>query len=115
MTVYILEAHFVENDLEGWPIGTLYRYPQHKTLEDRMTMATKFMTEFNYAVPMYVDTMLDSFNNKFNIWPDKCIIVQPAGPRQVKIVFTALLDSDASRGVDQWALQVTNFLDQMND
>ncbi len=109
--VYILEAHFVENDMEGWPIGTLYRYPQHKTIRERIDMATKFIEDYDFKVPMYVDTMQDSFNTKFNIWPDKCIVVRTSeSGRSTEILFTALLE-DASRTVSKWTKDVTDFLE----
>lgn len=109
--VYILEAHFVENDLDGWPIGTLYRYPQHKTIEERISMSNKFIEEFDFKPPVYVDTMSDSFNNTFNIWPDKCIIVKQEG-NETEILFTALLNG-YSRTTSQWYNDITNFIDNM--
>ncbi len=108
--VYILEAHHVNNDQEGWPIGQLYRYPQHKTIEDRLKMTSQFINDFNFEVPMYVDTMQDSFNNQFHIWPDKCIIINNK-ENEAEIVFTALLNEDASRSTSKWVKDITDFID----
>jgi hypothetical protein len=96
--------------LEGWPIGTLYRYPQHKTIEDRLQMTSKFIEEFDYKVPMYVDTMQDSFNNQFRIWPDKCIIIKQVDNDHTEVLFTALLEN-ATRNTNKWAQDIIDYIE----
>lgn len=53
-------AHFVEESidevtglkrLDGWPVGTKWRYPQPKSLEKRLEHAA----EFRFAWPIGVD------------------------------------------------------------
>lgn len=73
-------------------------------------MAEKFISDFDFKPPMYVDTMQDSFNNKFHIWPDKCIIIRNIGSK-AEIVFTALLNKDATRTTDKWVKDITDFIE----
>jgi len=74
-------------------------------------MSNKFIEKFDFKPPVYVDTMSDSFNNTFNIWPDKCIIVKQEG-NETEILFTALLNG-YSRTTSQWYNDITNFIDNM--
>jgi hypothetical protein len=73
-------------------------------------MASKFTSEFDFKPPMYVDMMQNTFNEKFHIWPDKSIVIRGKGP-MVEIVFTALLNDDASRSTNKWADDIIKFID----
>jgi hypothetical protein len=76
-----MEAHFVEEkvnedgekDYDGWPIGTCWRYPQPKTLEERIEHAEKFRKLFKFPdnLEFVVDTIDNSFNSKYAAWPGK--------------------------------------------
>lgn len=107
--IYILEAHFVENDLDGWPIGTLYRYPQHKSIDDRINMANIFIKRYNFQVPLYIDNESDDFNNLFHIWPDKCIFCKKNEENNTIILLNLELQK-ASRNIIDWKNEIINYI-----
>ena len=82
--LYTLEAHFVEEkinedgstELEGWPIGTQFRYPQHKTLDERIQMAKEFFSVQleDSSFPIAVDSISNDFNNTYCSWPDRAYV-----------------------------------------
>lgn len=91
--IYILEAHFVESeDLDGWPIGHYYRIPQHKTIEDRIKIAKQFVSEFNWKIPTFVDSMKNDFNTVYSAWPDNVYYI-----KDNKLVYYGRLNADGSR------------------
>lgn len=86
MVIYIMEAHFVEEAvdpatgerrLDGWPIGTGWRFPQPRTLEQRMEHAKLFQSKFGFPEGMefVVDTIDNSFNKQYAAWPDSVYMV----------------------------------------
>jgi len=81
-------------------------------------MTQKFINEFDFKVPMYIDTMDDSFNNTFHIWPDKAIIIScdkgDVGSVS-NILFTAQLNDNASRSTTSWTNDIINFINQHCD
>lgn len=57
------QAHFVETvvdaatgtqQLDGWPIGTGWRYPQPRTVEQRMAHAREFRSKFGFPAELEV-------------------------------------------------------------
>jgi len=77
--IYILEAHFVEKNesgkiIGGWPIGSQYNYPQHKTLDDRIHMAKILENEFQLNIPILLDHIDNDFQNYHKVWPDGVIV-----------------------------------------
>jgi hypothetical protein len=62
-------------DDSGWPIGSRFRYPQHKTLEDRIRMANKFIQDYEWNIPLYLDNMDNEFNEKYAAWPDSAYLI----------------------------------------
>lgn len=79
-----MEAHFVEKievngqvDYLGWPIGTKWRYPQPKTLEQRMEHAKEFREKFGFPkdIEFVVDTIDNSFNTLYAAWPDSAYMM----------------------------------------
>jgi len=70
--VYISEAH--AND--EWPLGVQYCYNQPKTMENRLAIANGFVKDFNFKIPMLVDTMTNQFDSVFASWPERFYIVQ---------------------------------------
>lgn len=92
--MYILEAHFVEPDMDGWPVGTQFRHPQHKTLEDRLGMVAKWKQEYpNWNIPTYIDTMDNTFNEIYACWPDRGYIFSPSK----SILYIANTDENGHR------------------
>jgi len=73
--VYVMEAHAKDQ----WPIGDQSCIYQHRTLEDRISAAKKFQLEFQYQPEMYVDTMENTFNNLYCVWPERGFVVSTKG------------------------------------
>lgn len=90
--IYILEAHFVEKDLDGWPIGHHYRIPQHKTIDDRIEMAKQFVSEFHWRIPTFVDSMKNDFNTIYSAWPDNAYVIKDG-----KLAYFSRLNADGTR------------------
>ncbi len=81
-----MEAHFVEESrdevtgekkLDGWPVGTKWRYPQPRTLEQRLDHARTFRELFKMPPTMefLVDSIDNSFNRAYAAWPDSAYMI----------------------------------------
>jgi hypothetical protein len=83
--IYIAEAHFVERDdqdnyVDGWPIGygKELEFPQHKSIDDRMSMARYSMTKFkclSQSKYVYVEPFDNPLHRYFGVWPEACFVV----------------------------------------
>ena len=72
--IYINEAHAVD----VWPIGLsagTINY-SHKTINDRAVCANKFVNTFNFDIPIYLDSILNEFDETFSVWPFRYYIIQ---------------------------------------
>jgi hypothetical protein len=110
--LYILEAHFVEKDADGrivggWPIGSQYNHPQHRSLEDRRSMVSLLLDEFHPAIPIYMDTMENSFQNVYRPWPDRAFVFCNG-----EIRYMAKINDDGSRN-SFWTEEISKMLDGM--
>lgn len=103
LIIYIMEAHFVEErvdqvtgakDLDGWPVGTCWRYPQPRTLEQRMHHAQVFREKFGFPADLefVVDTIDNSFNRQYAAWPDSAYMISNG-----KLVYRSQLEEEGSR------------------
>ena len=90
--MYILEAHWVEKDLDGWPIGENFRIPKHKNIEDRINVAKMFINDYSWNIPTVVDSFENDFNNKYKSWPDRVYIIN-----ENKLVYYSNVNEDGSR------------------
>jgi len=74
MCVYIIEAHAVDE----WPVRTKAELciQQHQTLNDRCLMAKSLTNDYKFAVPVYVDTMENHFEQTYAAWPLRAFIIQ---------------------------------------
>ncbi|ETO01289.1 hypothetical protein RFI_36155 [Reticulomyxa filosa] len=72
--VYITEAHAVDE----WPIRTKSELciKQHRTSQDRCSMATTFKKEHKFAFPVFVDTMENNFEQTYAAWPLRAFIIE---------------------------------------
>ena len=71
--IYINEAHAVDI----WPIGLsagTINY-SHKKIEDRSACANKFISEFSFNIPTYLDSMSNEFANEFSVWPFRYFVI----------------------------------------
>jgi len=75
LSVYISEAHA----LDEWPVGNGYdgrkAFYQHKSLEARIDAARQFVEDYRFPVPMVVDRMDNQFDNTFASWPVRFYIL----------------------------------------
>ncbi len=71
--IYINEAHAAD----VWPIGLsagTINY-SHKTIDDRLTCANKFINTFNFTMPTYLDSIENEFDKEFSVWPFRYYII----------------------------------------
>lgn len=110
--LYILEAHFVEKDLDGnftggWPIGYQYNYSQTKTIEERKTMVELLIDEYHPSIPIYIDNMNNEFQNAYNPWPDRAYVFIDN-----KIKYISKHNDDGSRET-YWTDEIASLLDKL--
>lgn len=72
IAVYVSEAHASDE----WPLGKFVSIPQHKTIEERIVAAKNFVSALNFKLPVYVDTIDNSFDNTYYAWPDRYYIIR---------------------------------------
>jgi len=83
VTVYIVEAHAIDE----WPVGDPLKITQPLTTAERVGVARAFVQEYNFQIPLLVDTIENSFSETFAAWPIRFFIVQNG-----KIIFKAQPD-----------------------
>jgi hypothetical protein len=62
-----------------WPLGRHTLQTQHKTLQERITVAKNFIARFNYKIPMLVDSMDDKFTFVYKSHPERLFVFSPQG------------------------------------
>jgi len=72
VTVYIAEAHAMDE----WPLGTKVCLPQHKTIEERLTVARIFRDTYGFKIPILVDTIDNNFDSLYASWPERFYIIE---------------------------------------
>jgi hypothetical protein len=78
LAIYISEAHAVDE----WPIGSkVAPFEQPKTLEERLALANRFKTDFNFEIPTLVDSMDKSkcFEDIYGAWPEQFFAIDRKG------------------------------------
>ena len=79
LTVYIKEAH----PLDEWQMDSNEKesvcYPQPKTLSQRVAIANDFVKRFSYRVPLAVDGMGNPANAAYAGWPERFYILDENG------------------------------------
>jgi len=72
--IYINEAHAVDE----WPVRTDPKLciKQHQTLHERCSMAKSLTNDYKFAMPVYVDTIENTFENTYAAWPLRAFIVE---------------------------------------
>lgn len=102
-TVYITEAHASDQ----WPLGNSVSIPQHKTIADRQAAALKMVNEWNWKIPLYLDTMNNTLHRVFGAWPERFVI---AGADK-QVLWIGEADSEGS--TDGWDAQMKTVLQQL--
>jgi len=72
LVVYIAEAHAINE----WPLGDFCVVNQPKTIEERITIAKQFVQDYEFRLPLVVDTMSNEFDLSYSVWPDRFFIVK---------------------------------------
>jgi type I thyroxine 5'-deiodinase len=79
LTVYIKEAH----PLDEWQMDSNVKesvcYPQPQSLAQRVAIANDFVKRFSYRVPLAVDGMENPANAAYAGWPERFYIVDEKG------------------------------------
>ena len=71
--IYIEEAHATDEWPIGYSAGVLNR--KHQTLEDRRNCAMQMINEYDFEIPVFIDSMDNKFQNTYSCWPFRCIII----------------------------------------
>ncbi len=79
LTVYIKEAH----PLDEWQMSSNEKenvcYPQPRTLAQRVAIANDFVRRFHYDVPLAVDPMDNRANALYAGWPERLYVLDADG------------------------------------
>lgn len=79
LTVYIKEAH----PLDEWQMDSNVEedvcYRQPRTLPERLTIANDFVDRFRYPLPLLVDDMGNAANALYAGWPERLYVIAPGG------------------------------------
>ena len=79
LTLYIKEAH----PLDEWQMDSNEKenvcYPQPKTTAQRVAIANDFVKRFRYDVPLAVDPIENRANAVYAGWPERFYIVDEQG------------------------------------
>jgi len=67
-----MEAHACNE----WPLGTKTVIPQHTSTEERINVAKQFQKQYNWIIPMAVDTINNEFHKAFYAWPERLFVVK---------------------------------------
>jgi len=70
--VYITEAHAIDEWPMGDEISVCY---QPKSNADRLQLANSYRKQFHLNIPLLVDTIDNSFELKYSIWPFRFYIM----------------------------------------
>lgn len=78
-TVYIREAH----PLDEWQMDSNEKenvcYRQPKTMGERVLIANDFVKRFNYPIALGIDTMDDPVEKVYAGWPERFYIIDTRG------------------------------------
>jgi len=72
LAVYISEAHAQDE----WPLGNIVCLTQHKTQEERLTVARNFQKDYQFQIPILVDEMDNNFDKLYASWPERFYIIE---------------------------------------
>jgi hypothetical protein len=79
LTVYIKEAH----PLDEWQMDSNVEedvcYRQPRTLPERVTIANDMVERFGYPLPLLVDDMDNAANALYAGWPERLYVIEPSG------------------------------------
>ena len=79
LTVYVKEAHPLDEGQMDSNEKENVCYPQPKTLAQRVAIANDFVRRFGYRVPLAVDDVNNRANTLYAGWPERFYIVDEHG------------------------------------
>jgi len=82
--IYIEEAHAIDE----WPIGSsagVINF-KHKKLADRKLCAERMIADYDFEIPVYIDSMENHFQTAYACWPFRCIIIDEKNTIQYKSI-----------------------------
>ncbi|KAL9657445.1 hypothetical protein ABK040_016714 [Willaertia magna] len=82
LTIYIKEAHAVDE----WKLGNRICIKQHKTIEERKSAALQMINDLKLEIPTFLDTIDNSFEELFCIWPERYIILDPKKGNEIVFI-----------------------------
>lgn len=100
--VQIEEAHTVK-----WPLGFADHPLNHTTFEARVARANEFVAKFSQFTNVYVDAWTNDFENAFQAWPDRFVLIDP----DLKILAKSEYSMDALI-VDDYADIIESMIEQ---
>jgi len=72
VVVYIAEAHASD----AWPLGKFVNIPNHTCVADRKKASTVLRDQgLSSSIPIYLDSMENTFDKEFAVWPERYYIV----------------------------------------
>lgn len=84
LVVYISEAHAKDE----WPVGHQFSFcKQPRSLDERIDVCRQFVKEYDFELPICVDSMANRFRDTFAAWPFRYYVLH-----QGKIIFKAQPD-----------------------
>ena len=79
LTIYIEEAHARDEwwlpEAPGAHEGGKGCIRNHRTIEERIQAAKKFITDLNFPCEMVCDSFDEDINDKFGAWPERLYII----------------------------------------
>lgn len=72
LTVYIVEAHAIDE----WPVGDPLKITQPLSTIERCGVARAFARDYDFKVPMVVDTITNEFSENFAAWPIRFYVIE---------------------------------------
>jgi len=72
LVIYIAEAHAVDE----WPVGDPLQIMQPRSTGERVAIASKFKKDYNFLLPMLVDTVDNAYEQMYSAWPIRFYVIQ---------------------------------------
>ena len=77
--MYIKEAHPEDEWQMSSNVEDDVCYPQPRTLEERLRIASDFVQRFDYRLPLVVDTMQNDAERAYSGWPERLYVIDETG------------------------------------
>jgi len=102
LTIYLAEAHAQDQ----WPLGRHVQVLQHKTVEDRLAIANRYVQTTGYQIHLVVDDIANPFMKTY--W---------AHPERFYVIVDGKLGLKGQPTDDGWYVfsDITNFIAQLGN